>query len=362
MKAIITEIREITEGREVLESRIPPLFVFFIYLFILFWAVALIWSYFGEIDEYVAANGVVRSITTEATIKSGTSGKIEAVYYEEGKKVEKGDVLYSLVTPLQATEKELAGLSTLRRSIIDGQNYFNSLEERGQQNIYYYQYMEYRANMQTYTTRIMEKTSAYDRYNRLVSYGAIAQKDVEEAEYALHIAKYDLEKYQNEYLSTISTKIDQLSREHQDYVVRAPMEGIIHVIAEKRHGDLVQNGEEIATIIPETNEDYRLLLNVVDKDIAKIKVGSIVKCQFPALPYQEYGEIIGTVDKVSTDAAIDRKTGESIYTVEARIANKPVYSYKGKMAEIKLGMTCKANIVLDTKKIIYYVKEKFLFN
>lgn len=48
----------------------------------------------------------------------------------------------------------------------------------------------------------------------------------------------------------------------------------------------------------------------------------------------------------------------SYYFVESEIENKPLFSYKGEQGEIKIGMTCEAQVVTKQKKILYYLLEK----
>jgi hypothetical protein len=44
--------------------------------------------------------------------------------------------------------------------------------------------------------------------------------------------------------------------------------------------------------------------------------------------------------------------------VESEIENKPLFSYKGEEGEIKMGMTCEAQVITKQKKILYYLLEK----
>ncbi len=143
-----------------------------------------------------------------------------------------------------------------------------------------------------------------------------------------------------------------------DCIVKAPMNGVINMIKDITIQELLQNGTEIATIIPDSSLRYKVQLYVSNKDIADIKVGDKVKYHFEAIPYKEYGECLGTISKISTDARIDEQSGISYYAVETYVENKPLYSYKGEKTEIKLGMSCEAQIITKQKKILYYLLEK----
>ena len=53
MKPILMNINEMSDSREVYESKPNLMFAIFIYTFLGILAVALIWSYFGRIDIVV---------------------------------------------------------------------------------------------------------------------------------------------------------------------------------------------------------------------------------------------------------------------------------------------------------------------
>ena len=61
---------------------------------------------------------------------------------------------------------------------------------------------------------------------------------------------------------------------------------------------------------------------------------------------------------MSIDANGDAKSGLSYYWVESEIENKPLFSYKGEKGELKIGMTCAAQVITKRKKILYYLLEK----
>jgi HlyD family secretion protein len=144
----------------------------------------------------------------------------------------------------------------------------------------------------------------------------------------------------------------------EERIVKAPIDGKINILMEINKGDLLQPGTEILTIIPNVNSEFKVQLSVLNKDIADIKEGSLIKYHFLALPYKEYGELTGKITKISTDSNVSPQDGKSYYNVEATIENRPLHSYKGKVAYIKVGMAVEAHVVTKTQKILYYMLEK----
>ena len=93
MKTVIENINDITDSTELLESRPPSFTVIFIYLLIGLLVIAFAWTYIGEIDIVVKANGVVRPNQRISTINNIVTGKIDELYIENGKAVKKNDIL-----------------------------------------------------------------------------------------------------------------------------------------------------------------------------------------------------------------------------------------------------------------------------
>ncbi|MDK2811244.1 MAG: rane fusion protein peptide pheromone/bacteriocin exporter [Petroclostridium sp.] len=503
MKAVIQEFGELTDSRELLESRPHPFMAVFAYILVTIIMTALLWSYFSEMDIVVKASGIVRPNHKISTIKNKVFGKVENVYFEEGQQVNKGDILYTvehqslllekdiLVKELIKTEQELKNLKKFKQSILDGKNHFNENTEdekeyynkyvkyetdittekqraelelsqlrhdtqyneksysveiqKNKENLknlellkysieegknlfnesnreYYNKYLDYMLNVQQMTQVIVQKQETAQNAARLFEAGAIAKKEAEDAQEQLESAELDLEKYKNEYMLNLHTaiqqhkraleelernlektekfneiydgkdqytktvlekykmdklvqldadidlyekKLEQLKKDLEivnlnilDCTVRAPIEGIVNIVTEISKGDLLQSGTEIATIVPEHNSKYKVQLYVSNKDIAGIRENQRIKYHFLALPYKEYGELNGSITRIGTDARTDGNNGHSFYLVEGDIENKPLYSYKGEKAEIKVGMACEAQVITKTKKVLYYLLEK----
>ena len=506
MKAIIQDIKEMTDSRELLESKPNPVIPIFVYTLIAMILAALLWSYFGEIDENIKAQGVVRPDDKISSIKNIVAGKVENVNIKEGKKVKSGDILYtiehtsldleksSVSKELEKDRLELVNSKKLKQSILDDKNYFdqNNENERDyydkyvkyqtdikvnqeqgnnsnldlkqmksdtqnsqsstqtkvdemkdtlqslqllKQSIdvgknlikesdseYYNKYIDYTLSVEKLTSIVEQSKEVYDTSVKLGDVGTVSKKELEDAQSALENAKLDLEKYQNEYVMNIHDSIEQdtqtlndletnLEKTHQslaisggkeqstdimllkykmdtlvqldedisayednidksekdletvnlnlqDSIVVSPIDGVVNIVTDINKGDLLQSDEEVATIVPENNSQYKVQIYVSNSDIANLEVGEKIKYHFSALPYKEYGELEGTIVNIGTDATVDQEKGTSFYIVEAAIENRPLYSYKGVKAEIKVGMTCEAQVITKSKKILYYILEE----
>ncbi|NFO03897.1 HlyD family efflux transporter periplasmic adaptor subunit [Clostridium botulinum] len=168
----------------------------------------------------------------------------------------------------------------------------------------------------------------------------------------------DATKENEKNLCELKTNIATLQFNIDKSTVKATIDGIVNVKNDITKGQLVKSGEEVLSVIPKDNSQYKVQLYVSNKDINGMKVGEKTKYHFQALPYKEYGELTGVITDVAVDSTVEPKTGESYYLVESEIKNKPLFSYKGETGELKIGMNCEAQVITKQKKILYYLLEK----
>lgn len=142
MRIKISNLNELTDSREILESKPHPFVSIFISILVVILICALAWSYFGEIDTVAKANGIVRPNEKVHTVHSPIIGKVQGLYLKEGQKVKEGDLLFSIEqkevlkelgnrkTELGQIESELNLLNKYKVSIQQRKNQFSKSEDR----------------------------------------------------------------------------------------------------------------------------------------------------------------------------------------------------------------------------------------
>lgn len=123
MSAIIREMGEMTDSRELLEAKPHPIVAWFLMILFLLLAGGLMWSWYGEMDITVKANGLVRPNEKVSMVKNMLGGKVAQVHYQAGQHVKKGDLLYTLERDaadqdLQAAQSELARVKADQSSLL----------------------------------------------------------------------------------------------------------------------------------------------------------------------------------------------------------------------------------------------------
>lgn len=90
MKPILMSINEMSDSREVYDSKPSSIFAIFIYTILCIITVALIWTYFGRIDMVVKSEGVLRPNSQATTVLNTYSGTLEVVFINDGSFVNEG--------------------------------------------------------------------------------------------------------------------------------------------------------------------------------------------------------------------------------------------------------------------------------
>ncbi len=213
MKVKMIKLNEMTDSRMMMEHKLLPITLWFIYGLMTCLLVVGIWAYFGEVDVVVKARGSVRPTETAATITSKTSGKIKDLYVTRNQSVEKGMLLMSLEdTELQVQKNALAlerqqlqtELDMTKRFIEgleNGGNPFSKVDEEA----YYFQFEKFQMD-----NRYSEETNALtqDKLSRV-------KKDILEAQTLLDWIQRN-ETPKTGKLSTLDSKYRQFVLEQKN--------------------------------------------------------------------------------------------------------------------------------------------------
>lgn len=318
----------------------------------------------------------------------------------------------NIKSQLAKYREELSGLKTLKKSVDANADMFD-----GKSGVYALEYADFAASVTAYDKNIAEKKADMDNAEPLLSAGGISQadydnvcrdfensklekeryisefklnleqnisnaeKNISDLEYSLksqnqsysayseisHDEQLALENAELEMLTNISDSIKSneanlISIEKQiadielgikNAEVTAPIDGTINMYADLSKADLVQSGQTIATVVPDADGAYKLTMYLSSADISEIEEGQSVRLRFAAYPYQEYGELSGTVKSISTDVR-SSENGVSYYVAEVSIDDTLGL-------ELVSGMECEARVVTKQRKIIYWLLEKLDF-
>ncbi|MBR3769075.1 MAG: biotin/lipoyl-binding protein [Lachnospiraceae bacterium] len=96
MKPIIIDMKDMSDSREVYESRPHLIFAGVIYLVFAMLILGVVWASNFKIDIVVTGMGTIAIREDSPTITNTKAGVVTACYVEDGQAVEKGDILYEV--------------------------------------------------------------------------------------------------------------------------------------------------------------------------------------------------------------------------------------------------------------------------
>ena len=318
----------------------------------------------------------------------------------------------SIKSQLAIYRKELSGLETLKSSV---EKKLDMFEDKS--SVYAMQYADYTAAINAYDVNINQKKADKENAEPLFKAGGISQseydsfcrsfdnaeheknkyisefklnieqnitaaeKNISDLEYSLKSQNQSLSSYSeishDEQLAAENMKLEMLSwiaesiKSNEASIISiekqiadielniknseitAPIDGTINMYAELNSSDLVQSGQTIATIVPDTDGAYKLTMYLSSADISETEIGQKVRLRFAAYSYQEYGELSGTIKSISSDVR-SAENGMSYYVAEVSIDDTLGL-------ELISGMECEARVVTKQRKIIWWLLEKLDF-
>lgn len=280
----------------------------------------------------------------------------------------------------------------------------------GSGTVYESQYKDFQSDMSEYESKIELKETQTQTLSSLYEAGGISRAELEAAQTELENLKLEAQRYKQSFILSAEEKIAQtesrinsisvqgtadessnrlaLEKNKHDYLsgiadrisaerssleainnsisqtrlslentsVTAPIDGVVNMTAPLNLHDLVQAGQTVATIVPDSAGSCKAVLYVSSADIHEASAGQSVRLRFSALPYQEYGELDGVIETISSDVRSNSATGASYYIAEVSFDGD---SELGSM--IISGMDCEARVVTKQKKIIFWLLEKMNF-
>lgn len=156
MRIKLYDFNDLTDSRLLLEHRLLPITLWFIYGLMAFLIALILWSYFGEIDVVVKARGIVRPVDAIGTITSKSTGKISTYKVIKDQRVSKGDLIMTLDDSVFQVQKNtlLVEKNQMKSELILATRFIKGLNsglnpfDQASEETYYYQFEKYRMDYQ----------------------------------------------------------------------------------------------------------------------------------------------------------------------------------------------------------------------
>lgn len=154
MKFKIEDINNLSDSRQVLESKPNKFIIIFIYILLSLILIFFTWAWFSEKEMAVKVSGIVRPNSDIQDISNIAQGVVKSIKMKNGEKVSKGDILFEISSDdlkeekkqiddqIKKIDSENIKLNKLNKSISSNTNYFKNNDEEKE---YYYKFKSYEA-------------------------------------------------------------------------------------------------------------------------------------------------------------------------------------------------------------------------
>lgn len=328
----------------------------------------IVWSINTPKIYVVKSLGVVQS-NNKNYVMTPFSGRIENSTLQEGRTVQKGDILFTVrSTDLNLQEKQLTEQkNACEKQIIQYKKLVKCIQQ----------------DKNTFDFKITEDIlyySQFEAYKSKISQQVVDTEMLKNYGYSQEQIQAELLKNENEmkeiYFSTINTvenSINQLQNQlvsidaqltaiesgKTDYEVRAPESGEIHLISEYKENMVVQAGATIASISLQ-NDDYHIQAYVSAMDIVRINKGDNVEIAIVGLTQSVFGTISGKLTEIDSDVTVPQNQDNNnnhYFKVKIKPDVDYVINKKGEIIHLSNGLSVETRIQYDRITYFDYVLE-----
>lgn len=316
----------------------------------------------------VQANGMLRPSIERQEARAAESGIVLAVYAREGQRVRAGDTLLVLDRSAVATrlaasdsiaharENELTDLTTLleARDSLVPRTILKTAYRRQQ-------FREHAMIVSGLVSRAAAERREVERLRALLARGFAPAEQLdrqdESERAAIAAVREQVERMRSAWSddhARLTDEVRRLTVERAElaatlarHVVIAPVDGTVELTATLSPGSVLQRGERVATVSPNTELIGEALLTA--RDIALVRPGTPVRLMVDALNYREWGTVEATVVAVADDAVL---TGDqAMFRVRCHLASRELRLRGGQRASLGKGMTFRARFVIAERSL-----------
>lgn len=160
-----------------------------------------------------------------------------------------------------------------------------------------------------------------------------------------------------ENITAVEAQLTEVNETIKNSEIRASMDGTVTLLNERHTGDIIQAGETLCTLVPET-DSLKVMLYIPENEVSKLEVGQKAEYSFDSIPYTEYGKVTGEIKSVSADSVSNQNTGMKYYIAQADLSAMSLKNSKGEVREVKNGMLVQGKVISGSKPTIVWFLEK----
>ena len=383
----------------------------------------IVWASFARIDETVQATGKLEPKGVTKEVKAPLGGVISEILVKDGELVEKGQTLLVLDTEaakaklkaLEAVRDRVAADLALSRVQLGETPELGNLNAN-QRNKLRALEEEYRSRIEASEKGVVQARQAVDGARAqlsaseealkiresmlrdiepLVREGAMARSqflkekqekitlegEVKNQRATLKRLQAGLQEAEQKLVNTkaltridFSTKVEEGQKQLAELEnqlsetrltlryqrIKAPVTGLVFDLKPSSPGYVISGNvpEPVLKIVPTDFLVARIF--ITNQDIGFIRAGQKVQVRVDAFPYNEFGDVKGSIGKIGSDVLPPDQT-YNFFRFPVTVDLKRNYlDYKGKKLNLVSGMSVTANITLRQRPVIAIFTERVL--
>ncbi len=322
-----------------------------------------------QVPVTVQAHGVIRPVIERQDARSAESGIVRAVHVRDGERVRAGDTVLTL--DARTIETRLAASDSVARTreqdladlmrLLDAGDSLLPWRDLGTLHRQQ-QSREHAAIVTELDARARAEALGVDRLRALLAKGFITPEQIERQEAAHRAARAavreqvermrsswaDARTRVTEELRQLTTEQVQLRETLARHAVIAPVEGTVEMAASLSPGSVLQQGERVATISPNTDLVGEALLPA--RDIALVRRGTAARLMIDALNYRDWGVVDAAVIDIADDASLSGD--QPVFRVRCHLWRNDLRLRGGQRAMLGKGMTFRARFVIAERSLL----------
>ncbi len=318
--------------------------------------------------------GSIQTKVLPVQIINENTGTILETNLEQNKFISKGTLLYKLDTSIFEEKKQQ--LEIKKTELLEALNYLLLNRELKDNNINFYTEnidileefsikTSYLLKIEKIKIEIKEAKKTIYTLSELLKIGGVSQNEYVNSIDKLNILRKSVEELLAEYNEHISKKIKNIKQEIYNIdleiqelkinikkrTIYSPIDGYIELSKNINKQEILLEGTQIGTIIPDS-KNYYIEILISEKDILKIKKTMKIKYKLIGNDFA-YKKIkfYGNVLKISNDS-IDIN-GKKFYLIIGSIQSNNINN----ISALKKGMTVEVSIISEKKRIISFLLE-----
>jgi HlyD family secretion protein len=336
---------------------------------------ALVWAHFSVVDIAVHAEGVVRPVGGVHPVQSTLTATIQSLRVRENDFVQAGDTLAVLDAAaaeermtlvqerIERLREELADVRALAECSPKSTFHFPTFaRERdvalAEREIRQQEITTLQAKLKRTSDLWAKNFASREEYETARQQAEQKEQALQQWQMGLRRSALEREKQVQMSLAEQESSLKELSLEHRRTVLCAPKSGFVTNLSVRSSGVVLSPSVPLCVIAP--REEPCVEFFVAARDIGFVREGLRVRYQLDALPFQEWGTAEGQVSAVAKDGTLSSgERQQAGFKIVGTLPKAILHSRRQNgSAQISVGMTCRASIVVAEKRLLSMLWDK----